>query len=216
MNPITFEQNWSTTIQIANDIVNSIDTNTSTQINLTILDNKKHKVSINYDRNRKFLKKNYYLGSSKQSKICHHKIASCYCSSLIQNKLIKFNLSKIRSKEILSNIASINYELAFLSGLSIVYYYLIDYYELNEDISIEEREYSINHLLKNRILEYPTVSDTHDSFYEGIIKMMGIQDLNSDKFDLLGFSYIYYFIEEYNKSKINSDFNKSIHNNMLI
>ncbi|SFS00952.1 hypothetical protein [Anaeromicropila populeti] len=221
MNSNTFDAIWNVTIQIATQLIQRIDKKVAAQIDLCIVDSKKEMILKQYDKCRNELKEKYYQGVYKNGLICHHKIASCYCSALIQHKIVRYDCMKIDLKYLAflsedklksgiktkqENIPFLNYKIAFLAGLSIVYLYLLEYYETSEQLTENEREFAVKILIERGNLEYPAVNDTHDDFLDGVVKMIGIRDLNNDEFDTLGFSYIYYFIEEYNKTIIRKNY----------
>lgn len=211
MKPNTARLIWENTLQIARDLVSDIDEEMIQLTNLKVHENSKTIVIAEYDKIKKKLKKDYYYkGESIDNRICHHKVASCFCNALIRKKIIHYDVSNMRSIHFSSNddkkILFINYKLAFFSGVDIVHNFLQDYYLTTDELSDDEKNFSLSFLNKMGVLEYPPVNTSHDSFIDGVIKMIGLQDTNGDEFDVLGFSYIYYFIEYYNKTKIKNEY----------
>ncbi len=202
----TFDKIWNDTIEISNELFDGFSQELKSETQACIKDDKKKLVFDEYNRIKAHFKKNYYK-NKKKDLICHHKIASSYCSALIRHKVVRFDLKEVDVSNLeVQKLCQINYKIAFLSGLSIVYNFMIDYYMDNE--KEEELEFVLKYFTNSRMLEFPIVNDTHDNFIDGIVKMLAIRDLQSDKFDILGFSYIYFFVEEYNKSLIKEKYKK--------
>lgn len=143
-----------------------------------------------YNKTRKSLKqKYYYKGDSLTSKIDNHKISACFCKSLINQKAFTFKMKK----EIPDKLFFINYKLAYIVSLGVIYITLIDYY-----VDLGETQI-VNKLIEQGTILVPNTTEGHDNYNLGRIKTLALNDIYGNEFDILTYSDMVFWIEYYNK-----------------
>jgi hypothetical protein len=198
---LNFDFIWKTFIKksIENFIV-TISEEEKQKYKIIIRDQRQIKKQVykDYEAQRNLLKKRYYDGSISNGKIDEHKITACLCYSLIKNKSIEYKLVE----NLPLNILFANYQIAYNSSIGIVFGYLLDFYSSKNN----NKEFEI--LSKNQSVFLPSTSEEHDDYDICIIKMLTLNDLYGNSFDLLAYSNIMFCLEEYNKTYISSNINK--------
>lgn len=181
-------------LKSALSIYNEIPEEDRKKYDLFLREEKKLKKSISkhYETEKYKLKKHYYSGG----RIDEHKIAACLCSSIIKNKMISYRLST----DLPESIFFINYKIAYFSSLGIIYLYLLNYYLNKND--------SIYRMLKDREnLASPCTTEGHDPYDMCIIKMLTMNDIYGNGFDVLAYSNIMFSLEEFNKVFMENNYN---------
>lgn len=154
----------------------------------------KERVSQQYELSKKIVKEDYYEKTKRKTDLIdQHKIASCFCKSLIDVKLFKYDIT---NKNIPSDLALINYELAYAASLGVIYILLIDYYYEQGKSECAQK------LIRQHTLKVPPTSQGHDSYNKGRIKTLAINDMYGNGFDLLTYADMLFWIEFYNKQLI--------------
>lgn len=161
--------------------------------NLNVI--KKH-VSRDYNDIKSFLKK-YYYDTSKSAKnprnrIDNHKIAACICYSLIQNKVFSFDVMDGMPE----SMFVANYEVAYTVSLGFIYTTLLAQYR-----RLGKFEYA-DKLAKQGKLLVPVTSLGHDEYHDGRIHTLALNDIYGNAFDLLTYSDMMFWIEYYNRQKL--------------
>jgi hypothetical protein len=150
----------------------------------------KRNICVGYNVVKNDLKKNYYdMSSEIDSRIDNHKIATCLCYSLIQNKVFDF----IVDKDMPKRMFSINYELAYTVSLGFIYATLIAQYKRNNQYDLAEK------LIKQGKLYVPETSAEHDEYHVGRIHTLALNDIYGNSFDVLTYSDMMFWIEYYNR-----------------
>ncbi len=193
---LTFTQDyiWDKYIyKSAQCFIDNISEKQKMKFNIEIRDKKimKKLVFQEYNTQKNILKDRYHIcGNGSSGRIDQHKIASCICYSLIKNKIIAYNITK----DLPTEIFYANYIIAFNSSIGIIYSFLCDYYikhKKNKELKL---------LLNNQTIFLPKTE--HDEYDLCIIKMLLLNDLYGNNFDLLAYSNIMFLVEEYNKEYI--------------
>lgn len=125
----------------------------------------------------------------------HHKIASCFCSALLNKKVFSFRIDD----DIPPQILLCNYTLAYTVSLRIVYIYMIDAYEQLGDA--EAHDFA-EMLRNNQSLLPPETTVSHDQYHQGRVKMLALNEFYHIEFDLLNYAGNMFWIELYNRQKI--------------
>lgn len=193
MKDINFDFLWDILIvKLIEQLYKEFDKDKIEEFDIRIKDKEIVKKNIyrEYNKIRKSLKqKYYYKGNSPNAKIDNHKIASCFCKSLINNKIFVFKIKK----EISNELFLINYRLAYQVSIGIIYITLIDYYNCLGKTEI------VNKLIKQKTLLVPNTTEGHDDYNWGRIKTLALNDMYGNEFDLLTYSDMMFWIEHYNK-----------------
>lgn len=193
----TYNYLWNTEFQpLIRDLEDQMNTRFSADRNygFCIIDLEQYKKDIfdSYITIKEDLKKYFFYNSKpdvpEENLIDIHKIASCFCKAMIKNKVCKFRVDdeKIPFELILSN-----YTFAFFASIGILYQNMLADYRRTKYESYLE--------LQKRYIVFPKTNPGHDSFALGRIKTLALNDIYGLDFDLLAFSDMFFWIEEYNK-----------------
>lgn len=139
------------------------------------------------------------------------KLAAIFCKTLIKHKYFKFNLDKAKAvlaqkrsatesvdinTWIVANIL-INYKLAYLVSLQLIYLTLLD-----ELLAAESTITCAKELIrKKHLYKYPRITG-YDSFDTNMVLCLAHADIRGDDFDVLLFSMQLYQIEMYTKAQL--------------
>lgn len=154
------------------------------------------KINADYDSIKKHLKINYYdatkSNQDSKNRIDNHKIAACICYSMLRNKVFSFEVRDDMPKRMFA----INYELAYTVSLGIIFTTLVAQYKNVGRNDLAEK------LLQQRMLLVPQTSSGHDEYHEGRIHTLALNDIYGNIFDVLTYSDMMFWIEYYNRQKI--------------
>ncbi len=156
-------------------------------------DRTKEIIKREYDKIRTKLKSQCYDTdhdeNGEENRIDQHKIAACFCQTLLHKKVFSFEISQDTPVPMLLS----NYELAYTVSLRIVYFYLIESYlnDGNEAIAYK--------LVEQKTLMVPRTSSSHDEYNIGRIKTLALNDSYGLELDLLTYADMMYWIEFYNR-----------------
>ena len=182
------------------EIKNSLDENYGATDNygLAILDMDKYKENIyqSYNDTRDWLKKQFFrLDSGKlmdENLIDIHKIAACFCKSMLDNKIFVFEMKE----EIPVKVMLCNYALAFSASIGIMYLNLLGIYEKEQEKS------KYDYLKEQKKFVFPPTNEGHDTYFMGRVKTLALNDIYGVSFDILANSDMMFWIEDYNKKVI--------------
>lgn len=148
-----------------------------------------------YGEIRSYVRENYFnRGNNDENKMDGHKICACITAALLDVRIAKLDLS---GNEIPSSvIAYSNYTIAFLSAIYIMYLFLLSDYEK------EKKTKCYNKLIEQSKFEFPETNYGHDSYVQGRIKTLALNDINGVDFDILTYADMLFWIEKYNKDLI--------------
>lgn len=167
---------------------------------------KKHSVSIDvsdemcrklygqYEKVRCLVRKKYFdTGKDEENKIDGHKICACITGALLNVRIINYEMS---DEEIPVKIVYANYEVAFLSAIYVMYLFLLSDFERDGKMKCYDE-------LKNQAtFVFPKTNPGHDSYVQGRIKTLALNDLYGNDFDVLTYADMLFWIERYNKEMI--------------
>lgn len=122
--------------------------------------------------------------------IDQHKIAACFCKTLIQKKVFAFDITNDTPDCVLTS----NYSLAYAVSLQIVYMYMCESYNRNKQL-----EY-LRNLKNNKSLLGPKT--THEPYHEGRIKSLALNDYYGIEINLLSYADTMFWIETYNRQLV--------------
>lgn len=164
------------------------------------LERSKYELKKVYNRIKGILKSDYYNVNGRNNepvnRIDNHKIAACICCGLIQTKPFGFRVDKDIPLEILIS----NYELAYTVSLGFIYTTLIaQYLEVGREDLAEK-------LLNQKCLMVPSTSKGHDAYNAGRIYTLALNDVYGNDFDVLTYSDMMFWIEFYNRQRIEDTF----------
>lgn len=151
----------------------------------------------NYTDIKDSLKQDFFFMGTKQnpddSLIDIHKISACFCKSMMEHKVFRFKLME----SIPVPVLLCNYCAAFSVSLGTMYLNLLAEYKKEGKID------QYNRLKEQQHFCFPSTNTGHDSYPYGRIKALALNDIYGRDFDLLGYADMMYWIEEYNKNKLN-------------
>lgn len=151
----------------------------------------------------KALKEFCYDESDEWQELDQHKIAACFCASLINKKVFTFDLQPDIDDKILFS----NYNVAYQAALRIIHLYLFDSYNTCKDPDPKNirKAKEIAERLKNpsfNLSTPETSSSFHTQYDMGRKKALGTNDIFGIKLDLLHFADTLFWIEHYNRQKL--------------
>lgn len=156
----------------------------------------KRNVFSDYNSIKEHIKESYYNATNVEedsdNRIDNHKIAACICYSLIRNKVFDFSVSRDMPKRMFTA----NYEVAYISSLCFIYAMLLARYKKIGRNDLADK------LSKQQKLRVPETSRGHDEYHTGRINTLALNDLYGNTFDILTFSDMMFWIEYYNRQKI--------------
>lgn len=192
----TFNYLWKQGIaKAAQDVIEGIpsDFRTAYNVKLDISDEICNKVYIKYEELRLQVRKNYFnTGNSDEKKIDGHKICACITGALLNVRLVSFDIKDNMPQSIIES----NYAIAFWAAIYVMYLFLLSDYEKDGEL-----EY-YNKLKKQATLFFPKTNMGHDSYVEGRIKTLALNDICGIDFDILTYADMLFWIEKYNKDLI--------------
>ena len=214
MNRETYNYIWETAVcPSIQDIKKSLDQQYGATDNygLTILDLETHKENIyqSYSITRDRLKKQFFrLDSNKlmdDNLIDIHKIAACFCKSILDNKIFVFEMKE----ETPVKVMLCNYALAFSASIGIMYLNLLGIYKEEQektkrDHLEEQKKSKYDYLKEQKKFVFPPTNEGHDTYFMGRVKTLALNDIYGISFDLLTNSDMMFWIEDYNKKVIES------------
>lgn len=190
MNDLSFDYLWNNIIlKSSNEILEIITSEdiVKYEIEFGEEDILKENVHNDYEKSKRILKELYHKKGTKAI-IDEHKISSCLCSSIIKNKFFKYKLSK----DLPADLFFLNYKIAYYSSVGVLYLFLLSNYK-DDEIIFED-------LKKRKNIILPETAPSHDPYDICIIKMLLMNDIYQNNFDLLAYSNIMFCLEEYNKA----------------
>lgn len=184
------------------------------------LEEYKQAVKRYYREKRQWLK-TYYLPHEKTARLDQHKLGSLWCRTLLAYKpfffdaeaaekfvCAKFPSPKARSKshecqdnsEWFVRNVYVNYRVAYLVSLGIVYIYLLfDCHEKDDSLPDYLKDGAYEYFLNKGNLRCPPPRAGHTNFTASCIIALMKNDTNQRDFDYLSYATVLYQIEYYNK-----------------
>lgn len=193
MTDTTYDYIWSEIIQP--DIKSLLDNITQDDINMfqvSLEDEKKLKKKIysSYEKKKDRLKKLYHFDNGDADRrIDIHKIAACFASVLIEDKVFSF----IIKEGLTDDIFLLNARLAYNVSTDIILMSLVYHYIKNGKKDIAYK------ILENGKLYVPTTSNGHDEYNVGRQKTIALNDVFGNEFDILTYSDMMFWLEHYNR-----------------
>lgn len=147
-----------------------------------------------YEDVRLLIRKKYFdTGKDEENKIDGHKICACITGALLNVRMINYEMP---DEEMPVKVVYANYEVAFLSAIYVMYLFLLS--DLERDGKTELYE----ELKKQATFVFPKTNFGHDSYVQGRIKTLALNDLCGNDFDVLTYADMLFWIERYNKEMI--------------
>lgn len=185
---ITFENIWgSIIVPLSNELYNNIiSVEKDAKILICNLPQDKENIKTMYENTKNTLKRLYhYNNSDKVRKIDIHKVGACFVSVIMEYKIFRYELDEETSDEVFLA----NAQLAYSVSLAIIKESLMYKYRDDSDILIH---------LKTHKLYMPKTTDGHDKFSLGRAKTLALNNIFLEKFDILSYSDMLFWIELFN------------------
>ena len=100
------------------------------------------------------------------------------------------------AKEIPMKVVYANYEVAFLSAIYVMYLFLLS------DFERDGKKKCYDELKKQATFVFPETNTGHDTYVQGRVKTLALNDLCGNDFDILTYADMLFWIEWYNKEQI--------------
>lgn len=190
----TFKYIWKQGIaKSAQDVFDGINPGLCKKysVSIDISDTMCEKLYYQYDKTRRLVRERYFdVGKNGENKIDGHKICACITAALLNVRIINY---EVVGKEIPMKIVYANYEVAFLSAIYVMYLFLLSDFEHNGEIEC------YNELKNQATFVFPETNPGHDTYIQGRIKTLALNDLCGNDFDVLTYADMLFWIELYNK-----------------
>lgn len=185
---ITFNDIWNDIVfPLSNTLyeeIKSIDKYTNVSIHNLPQD--KENIKTMYENTRDTLKQLYhYNNSDKVRKIDIHKVGACFASVIMEYKVFRYEANEKTSNEVFLS----NGQLAYSTSLAIIKESLLFKYKDNNEVL---------NFLKIHKLYMPKTTEGHDNFSLGRAKTLVLNSIFLDKFDILSYSDMLYWVELFN------------------
>lgn len=152
------------------------------------------KLYYEYEKVRHLVRKKYFdTGKDEENRIDGHKICACITGALLNVRIINY---RIFNEEMPVKIVYANYEVAFLAAIYVMYLFLLS------DFEHDGKTDCYNELKNQSTFIFPKTNPGHDSYVQGRIKTLALNDLCGNDFDILTFADMLFWIERYNKELI--------------
>lgn len=183
----TFDDIWENIIiPMTEKIYNLIDDDEKEKVFIRNLPQDKENLRLLYDTTRDTLKQIYHYNNlDKVRKIDIHKVAACFASIIMEYKIFQFKVEE----GISDNVFLSNARLAYNISLAIIKDNLLYRYKDDEE--------KLNYI-KSHQLYMPKTTEGHDDFNLGRIKTLMLNDIFLEKFDVLAYSDMLFWIELFN------------------
>ena len=164
------------------------------KVKLDLSDEKREKVYLEYEEIRIEVRNNYFnTGNNDENKIDVHKICACITGALLKVRLVSFDMN---DRNIPKTIVYSNYAIAFLGAIYVMYLLLLSDYEHDGEMIL------YNKLKKQATFFFPETNEGHDSYIQGRIKTLALNDIWGIDFDVLTYADMLFWIEKYNKDML--------------
>lgn len=163
-------------------------------VRIDVSDTMCKKLYYQYEEVRLLIRRKYFdTGKNEENKIDGHKICACITGALLNVRIINYEMP---DEEIPVKVVYSNYEVAFLSAIYVMYLFLLSDFEHDGKTECYEE-------LKNQAtFVFPKTNPGHDSYIQGRIKTLALNDLCGNDFDILTYADMLFWIERYNKEMI--------------
>ncbi len=193
----TFDYLWEQGIvKAAQNVVSEIPADVRSRYNLTIDVSKEmcKKLYLEYEEIRLRVRNNYFnTGSNDENKMDGHKICACITGALLNVRLVSFD---ILDGKMPKSVLYSNYAIAFMAAIYIMFLFLLSDYEKKGMTKC------YNDLIDKSTFEFPETNLGHDSYVQGRIKTLALNDICGVDFDVLTYADMLFWIEKYNKEII--------------
>lgn len=197
MDKNTFKYIWKQGIaKSAQDVLDEIDPGLRKKysVKIDISDAMCEKLYYQYDEVRCLVREKYFdSGKNGKNKIDGHKICACITAALLNVRIVNYDMA---GKEIPLKIVYANYEVAFLSAIYVMYLFLLSDFEHDGETEC------YNELKNQATFVFPKTNPGHDTYVQGRIKTLALNDLCGNDFDVLTYADMLFWIEWYNKEQI--------------
>lgn len=193
----TFKYIWEQGIaKSAKDVYNEIDPilRDKYSVNMDISEAMCGRLYEEYDAIRQQVREKYFdTGENDENKIDGHKICACITGALLNVRIISY---KILDEEMPVKLVFANYAVAFLASIYVMYLFLLSDFENDGEIKCHDK------LKDKSTFVFPTTNPGHDSYVQGRIKTLALNDIYGNDFDILTYADMLFWIERYNKELI--------------
>lgn len=193
----TFEYIWRHGIaKAAQDVFDEISPalREKYSVRINVSDAMCRKLYHQYEDVRLLVRKKYFdTGKDEENKIDGHKICACITGALLNVRMINYEMP---DEEMPVKVVYANYEVAFLSAIYVMYLFLLS------DLERDGKTECYEELKKQATFVFPMTNFGHDSYVQGRIKTLALNDLCGNDFDVLTYADMLFWIERYNKEMI--------------
>lgn len=161
----------------------------------------KQRIFVNYNSVKERLKELYHYDNGNTERLIDtHKIAACFIQVVMEERIFKYSYKH----EITDELFLSNAKLAYAVGLGIIYINLLyRYCKLGEDAIVEK--------LQNDVcIHVPQTTPGHDEYSLGREKVLALNDVFGNEFDILTYSDMLFWIEFYNRQLLENDINPQL------
>lgn len=195
----TFNYLWEQGIvRAAQDVVGeiSLDLQTIYEVKLDISEEMQKKVYSQYEKLKTQVRDKYFnTGANDENKIDGHKICACITGALLKVRLVSFESKDDMPVAVMYS----NYAIAFLASIYVMYLFLLSDYER------DNKTEAYNKLTEKATFDFPQTNPGHDSYVQGRIKTLAVNDICGVDFDVLTYADMLFWIEKYNKDLISME-----------
>ena len=117
---------------------------------------------------------------------------ACITGALLKIKLIDFEMND----KVPVSVAMSNYAVAFLASNYILYLFLLS------DLERDGKDELYSKLEEQGTFLFPETNKGHDSYVQGRIKALALNDAYKNDFDILAYADMLFWIEQYNISRL--------------
>ena len=185
---ITFDEIWDNiVVPMSNTLyekITSIDNNVI--ISVRNLPQDKESVKTLYENTRDSLKQLYHFNNAdKVRKIDIHKVAACFTSVLMEYGIFQYDINEETSDEVFLS----NAQFAYSVSLAIIKENLLYKFKDNNEVA---------NFISTHKLYLPKTTVGHDRFSLGCAKTLTLNSIFLEKFDVLSYSDMLFWIELFN------------------
>lgn len=173
------------------DVLKSIPSEIQSEYHFEYSKKLEEKIFKEYDSNRIMVRERYFeIGENGQNLIYIHKVCACFTAAMVKVRIFDYDKKDVVPPELFYS----NYTVAFLTGMYIMYLSMLSEYD-----KLNKKEL-FDLLSGKKTLFFPETNEGHDSYLQGRIKTLALNDMYGVDFDLLTYADMLYWIEEYNKN----------------
>lgn len=184
---VTFDDIWERIIApMSEELYSLISIDGNAKLSIRNLPQDKANLMVLYETTKDTLKQIYHYNNfDRVRKIDIHKVAACFASIIMEYRIFRYEIEEDISDDVFLS----NARLAYNVSLAILKENLLYRYREDED--------KLNYI-KTHQLYMPKTTEGHDRFSLGRTKTLMLNDIFLEKFDVLSYADMLYWIELFN------------------